>query len=116
MHYLRDPTRCGEDHKVKGILPIRTKGEIDKSDMRAFGIHFEERYSIWIVLLPSALLALLVLVPAAWFFWYWLNFHPGDLQNASVPLIVGLSVLTFATSIPVSLLTFRWTILEKGQS
>jgi hypothetical protein len=95
------------------MLPVRTKGPIT-SRTRAFGLHLEERYSVLAILLPSLILALLILAPSGWFIEFWLRRHPNDLQNAAVPINLAVSALTMAINIPISLLIFRWTIMGSG--
>ena len=112
-HYLNHPGDCGTSANVKDMLPIRIKGPIT-SHTRAFGMHLEERYSILAILLPSLSLALLLLAPTGWFVGFWLDRHPNDLQNATVPVSLAVSALTLVINIPISLLVFRWTILGLG--
>jgi hypothetical protein len=73
-------------------------------------MHLEERYSILAIILPAFILLLLTLVPCTWFFPFWLANHPDDLQNASVPVNVAMSVLALVMNLPISLLIFRWTV------
>lgn len=113
-HYLNHPEHCGTSKSIRKELPLRIRGEVEKSGVRAFGIHFEERPSVLMILVPVAIVALAVLITGVWYFIDSLNRNPDDLQNASVPLMIGMSFLAFAAAIPVSLLTFRWTMIEHG--
>lgn len=112
-HYLNHPEDCGTSGAAMDMLPIRIKGPI-ASQKRAFGMHLEERYSIWAILLPSLILALLVLVPTGWFIADWLRSHPNDLQNAVVPMTIAVSILTLVLNMLISLLMFRWTVSDAG--
>lgn len=110
-HYLNHPEDCGTSAGAMDMLPIRIKGPIT-SRTRAFGMHLEERYSIWAILLPSLLLATLVFVPTGWFISDWLHQNPNDLQNATVPMTVAVSALTLVLNMLISLLMFRWTVSD----
>jgi hypothetical protein len=107
-YYLNNLADCGTSVSLKDRLPIRVKGPI-ASQTRAFGLHFEEHYSVWIILFPSFVVALLFLVPTGWFVRHWMGLHPGDLQGAAVPASLGVAMLSLVINMHMSLLMFRWT-------
>lgn len=90
------------------MLPIRVKGPIVPRS-RAFGMHVEERYSVLAIFAPVFVLFLLTVGATLWFIPLWLNKHPDDLQNATVPIMVAFTVVGLLVQLLVSLLIFRWT-------
>ena len=86
---------------------MRTKGTI-ASRARAFGIHVEEAYSIWAILIPSCVVVLATLGATLWFVPHWLRGHPDDLQNATIPVQVVFTVFGSLVQIFISLIMFRW--------
>jgi hypothetical protein len=101
------PADCGTSTDLNKMLPIRIKDATSR--IRAFGIHIEERYSVLAIFIPAFIMVLLTLGATLWFIPPWLNDHPGDLQNATVPVMVAFTVVGFFVQFFVSLLIFRWT-------
>ena len=108
-YFLMHPEDCGTSSHLSQRLPRRLKGSLTPGDV-AFGIHIEERYSVFAILIPAAFSILLSLVLTALFIKPWLSKHPDDLQNAAVPFNVVFTVLNSFLSLLVSLLLFRWTV------
>lgn len=107
---MNNPDACGtsiDDTKKK--LPVRIVGRGDVSNIIAFGIHLEERYSFWIIALPAVLTFVVLVVVGIWFFNYWRGKNPKDLSNAAVLLAIGMPILAMGISTTVPVLTFRWT-------
>ena len=107
-YYFKNPEDCATATKLNKKLPARISNII-ASDARAFGIHIEERYSALAIFIPALTLLLLTLGATFWFAPLWLNNHPGDLQNATVPLMAAFTVVGVFVQLLVSLLIFRWT-------
>lgn len=110
-HYFMHPEDCGTSAELKEILPIRVKGCIT-SHCRAFGMHIDERYSVLAIFIPAFIVVLLTLGAALWFIPLWLNRHPDDLVNATVPVMMALTVVGILVQLLASLLIFRWTASE----
>ncbi|TGJ88493.1 hypothetical protein E0Z10_g353 [Xylaria hypoxylon] len=108
-HYFENPVDCGTSSCLSKILPVRIAGGI-ASRGRAFGIHIEEAYSIWAILIPSCIVVLATLAATLWFIPQWLRSHPDDLQNATVPIAVVFTVIGSLLQIIVSLVVFRWAL------
>lgn len=107
-HYFSNPSDCGTSTDLRSVLPVRIKGMI-ASRARAFGMHVEEAYSIWAILIPSCVAVLATLGATLWFIPHWLRGHPDDLQNATTPIQVVFTVVGCLVQIFVSLIVFRWT-------
>jgi hypothetical protein len=73
----------------------------------AFGIHVEQELPLRILVLSLLLVFLAVFGGTVWFIPFWLNNHPGDLQNATVPIVVASAVVMGVTSICLAVLFFR---------
>lgn len=106
--FFQNPDKCGNFKGLNGTLPVRT------SDMLAFrvkawGMYIERRFSIFPILVPTLMAALLTLGCTLCFIPLWLEEHPGDLQNATVPVMAVFTVAVFFLQILVSLLAFRWS-------
>jgi hypothetical protein len=107
-HYFMHPADCGTSRELNKMLPVRVE-DATTSRIRAFGIHIEERYSALAIFIPASVMVLLTLGSTLWFIPAWLKNHSGDLQNATVPVIVAFTVVGSLVQLSVSLLIFRWT-------
>ncbi|KAJ2999064.1 hypothetical protein NUW58_g123 [Xylaria curta] len=107
-YYFRNPDDCGTSTDLNQILSVRIQGRLG-SRARAFGIHIEEAYSVWAILVPSFVVVSVTLAATAWFIPLWLSTHPGDLQNATVPITVVFTVVGSLLQVVISLVIFRWT-------
>lgn len=107
-HFLNHPEYCGTSTETKDMLPVRLKGPIG-SRTQAFGMYLNEEYSLLVITLPTILLSLLLMIPSGWFMGFWLDEHPNDLQNASIPMHIVSSLLNLFINIPLTLLLFRWS-------
>lgn len=101
------PEDCGTSSDLKDMLPTRLKGSIAPRS-RAFGMHIEERYSILAIFIPALIVVVVTLGATLCFIPYWLKEHPGDLQNAAIPITVAFTVVGILLQLLISPLLFRW--------
>lgn len=106
-HFFQNPADCGTSTYLTEILPVRMQCGLG-SRARAFGIHIEEAYSIWAIVVPSCIVVLVTLGATLWFAPLWLHTHPDDLQNATVPITAVFTIVGSLLQIVVSLIMFRW--------
>lgn len=90
-------------------LPVLVKDAIPRHSL-AFAMHVEERYSALAIFVVASFVCLITLVATLWFIPCWLEEHPGDLQNATTPVVVAFAVVNISISLATSLLIFRLTI------
>jgi hypothetical protein len=102
------PADCGTSTDLNKMLPVRIKDAATRT--RAFGVHIDERYSVLTIFVPALVMVLLTLGATLWFIPLWLSNHPGDLQNATVPVVLSFTVVGFFVQFFASLLIFRWTM------
>ncbi|KAM5363807.1 hypothetical protein ACJZ2D_011841 [Fusarium nematophilum] len=105
--FFNNPDECCNSRELNHALPVRLN---DTSDSRitAWGVHIEQRHSVLTIFIPTIALTLVTLAGTFWFIPQWLKDHPGDLQNATVPVTLGFTVIQFLIQLLVSLLIFRW--------
>ena len=106
--YFLHPEDCGTSSELQNKLPVRTNGALE-TQCRAFGVFVEQRYSAWAILLPTVLIILVTIGSTTWFIPAWLLDHPGDLQNATVPFTMTVTLMSTLVNILVSLFLFRIT-------
>ncbi|CAI6282786.1 unnamed protein product [Periconia digitata] len=104
--FFHNPSECGTSSILKETLPVRTTGPI-KTRCRAFGIYVEERYSFWALVVLALAMVIFTLGVTMWFVPEWLRDHPGDLQNATVPVMLAVSVVSIFSNLLVSLFVVR---------
>lgn len=93
MEYFDDPSCAGTSTAILEAFPVRTTGEMARTEKHGWGLHGEEHLSFVRVLG----VAVAVLFAPSWFFVHWLVMHPGDVQNAAVPLGLAFGfIATFA--------------------
>lgn len=93
MEYFDDPSCAGTSTAILEAFPVRTTGEMTRLEKHGWGLHGAEHLSFWRILCVTGV----VLFGPSWFFVHWLVVHPGDLQNASVPLGLAFGFIgTFA--------------------
>lgn len=93
MEYFERPSCAGTSTAILEALPLRTTGLMSRQEKYGWGLHAGEHLSFCRI----GVMAGVVLVGPMWFFVHWLCVHPGDLQNASVPLFLALAFIgTFA--------------------
>ncbi|CAN9159058.1 unnamed protein product [Alternaria alternata] len=108
-HFLNNPEDCGTSAVLKEMLPKKIKDE-NKSRMTMYGIYIEQQHSVWQIFIPVLLVLGLTLGGTLWFIFPWLKDHPGDLQNATVPVMLALAVVQFILTFLTSLIIFRWSL------
>ena len=100
--YFLHPEDCGTSSSLNQMLPVRLGDDL-VTHGRAFGIYFEELYSLWAIFIPVVVLSSLLLGATLWF----IRGHTDDLQTAIVPFTVASSIGTLVINVAVSLLLFR---------
>lgn len=105
LHYLEHPDDCGTSSWLNKKLPVRlTKPpKPDADDMTdpsfvAFGIHVEQGLNVCVLALFLVLIFIVVFGGTIWLIPWWLNSHPDDLQNATVPIVVVSATVLGITS------------------
>lgn len=88
MEYFENPSCAGSSGDTLEKFPKRIGGDIKLGDY-GWGLHACEQLSFH----RFNVLSLCILAGPAYFFVYWLVEHPGDLQNASVPLFLGFAFI-----------------------
>jgi hypothetical protein len=106
-YFFMHPEECGTSKALQEMLPKRKK---DESNPKIYGLYIEQRHSVWQIFVPALLVILLTLSATIWFLPLWLKEHPGDLQNATVPLFLALTVVGLVLQLSMSLIIFRWSI------
>lgn len=106
--YFLHPEDCGTSKELKEMLPVRIKGS-NITRCTAFGIYVEERYTFWVVFVPAVVIVVITLGSTLWFLPVWLKEHPTDLQNATIPVMLAVSVVSIVSNIMVSLFVVRIT-------
>lgn len=93
MEYFENPSCAGTSTGILEAFPVRTTGKMSRQEKHGWGLHAEEHLSFCRI----GIVAIVILVGPTWFFVHWLCLHPGDLQNASVPMFLALAFIgTFA--------------------
>lgn len=113
LHYLEHPEESGTTSQISKKLPVRLT-DIPKADafdetgdaFEAFGIHIEQALPVRTLALSLVFIFVLVFGSTIWFIPFWLNNHPDDLQNATVPLVVTSAIVLSVTSITLAVLFF----------
>lgn len=88
MEYFDDPTCAGTSAKTLETFPKRIS-EMSGDEKYGWGLQACEYISFF----RAIILCLCMLVGPIWFFLEWLVKHPGDLQNASVPLFLVFALI-----------------------
>lgn len=96
MEYFEDPSCAGTSAFTLEALPRKTNGEMTQLERYGWGLHACEHLSFFRI----TILYLAILAWPVWFLMDWLEKHPGDLQNASVPLFLALAFIATFTIIP----------------
>ena len=91
------------------MLPARINGPIT-THCRAFGIYVEEHYTFWVVVLPALVALVFTLVITLCVLPVWLKDHPGDLQNATIPALLALNVVSIFINCIFSLFVVRMNL------
>lgn len=107
-YYFWHPEDCGTSSDLNSKLPVRFRDAIERHAL-AFGMHVEERPSALAIFLMAGFVCFLALAATLWFIPRWLEKHPGDLQNATAPVVVAFAVVNIFISVATSLLIFRLT-------
>lgn len=89
MEYFEDPSCTGNTSMTLDVLPKKTNGKIGPDDEYGWGLRACEALSFFRILI----LFLIIQAGPIAFFIYWLRKHPGDLQNASVPLFLAFALM-----------------------
>lgn len=105
---FEDPEECGTSKDLNESLPVRC-GDPDRSRIDAWGVHMEQEYSANLMIIPVLIIDCLTLAGALWYMPFWLENHPGDLQNATVPVFLGMAIVGFLLHLPISFICSRWT-------
>jgi hypothetical protein len=108
-YFFNHPEDCGTSTALKEMLPKKSKDE-EKSGTTVYGMYIEQRHSVWQIFVPAVLVLGLTLGGTLWFIPQWLKDHPGDLQNATVPVLLAFTVVQFALTLLTSLIIFRWSL------
>lgn len=111
-YYFMRPEDCGSSNALNEMLPMRT-GAPSASRITAFGVHIVEKHSIITLCIPPFVLFLFTIGATLWFVPEWLRTHPGDLQNATIPIIAALTVVMFPVQLFTSALILRWSGSER---
>ena len=73
-------------------------------------MHIEQRYSVLIIAISASITFLVTIAATLWFVFWWLEQHPDDLQNATVPISLAMATITSFVSTAVCLILFRWSV------
>ncbi|KAI0156865.1 hypothetical protein GGR57DRAFT_511217 [Xylariaceae sp. FL1272] len=106
MALFEDLSDSGTSTDQCKILPVRVTGGL-ASRARAFELHVDEAYSVWVIFIPACVAVLGTLAATTWFVPVWLSDHPGDLQNATVPAQVVFTVVITILQILIPIVVFR---------
>jgi len=91
---------------VLGVLP--------NEEELAWGLQAVEGLSVFrVLILMSVVISLSVVIGTVLFFW-WLSKHAGDLQDASVPMTIILSMASLVVGIMTVVQPLRDKAREKG--
>lgn len=108
-YFFQNPEECCNSTALNAALPVLLN-TTPNSRIKAWGVYIEQRHSVLPILIPAIILVSATLGATFWFIAPWLKDHPGDLQNATVPVIVAFTVIGFFLQLLISLLIFRWSI------
>lgn len=108
-YFLQHPDECGTSRLLNDTLPVRRHGTTG-SRFTAWGLYIEQRHSVLAIFIPTLAMIVATLSATLWFVKPWLEDHPGDLQNATVPVIVAVTTLSMLLQLLTSLLVFRWSV------
>jgi hypothetical protein len=108
-YFFNHPEDCGTSTALREMLPKKTRDE-EKSGTTVYGMYIEQRHSVWQIFIPVILVLGLALGGTVWFIPPWLKDHPGDLQNATVPVLLAFTVVQFVLTLLTSLIIFRWSL------
>ncbi len=82
--------------------------DTSESNIVAWGVHVEQRWSFLVIFIPVMTVILATVGATLWFVFWWLEHHPDDLQGATVPITLAIAVTTPFISTAVCLVLFRW--------
>lgn len=107
--FFNHPDLCGTSKCLNDALPVRL-GDSAESRITAWGVHIEQRYSVLIIAIPASIVFFVTIAATLWFVFWWLEQHPDDLQNATVPISLAMATVTSFVSTAVCLVLFRWSL------
>lgn len=108
-YFFQNPDECCTSRILNSTLPVRLSATTS-SRITAWGLYVEQRHSVLAIFIPTAAMVVVTLGATLWFVKPWLDSHPGDLQNAAVPVTVATTVVGMFLQLLTSLLVFRWSI------
>jgi hypothetical protein len=108
-YFFNHPEDCGTSTSLNEMLPKKSRDE-EKSRIIVYGMYVEQRHSVWHIFVPAVLVLGFTLGGTLWFIPSWLKDHPGDLQNATVPVLLAFTVVQFVLTLLTSLIIFRWSL------
>ncbi|OAL53531.1 hypothetical protein IQ07DRAFT_640587 [Pyrenochaeta sp. DS3sAY3a] len=108
-YFFKHPKYCGSSTALRDMLPKRRKDEL-RSGITVYGLYIEQRHSVWQIFIPVVLVLTCTLGGTLWFIRPWLRDHPGDLQGATVPVFLALTVVQSLLGLLTTLVVFRWSL------
>lgn len=76
-------------NELVDTIPKRVLGKVGSyAKVTGYGMHAQQGWSVWRFMVTHTTIAVLTLP----FFIWWLSVHPGDLQNASIPFFMALTL------------------------
>lgn len=108
-YFFQHPDECGTSRFLNDTLPVRLHATTG-SGFTAWGLYIEQRHSVLAIFVPTLAMIVATLGATLWFVKPWLKDHPGDLQNATIPVIVAVTTLSMLLQLLTSLLVFRWSV------
>lgn len=107
-HYLEHPSECATSCYLNNSLPVRKTKIPLESRFKAYGIHVEQALPARILAFFLVFVLLVVVGSTAWFIPFWLSGHPGDLQNATVPIVLLAAIVQLISGIGLTIFFFNY--------
>jgi hypothetical protein len=107
-YFFSRPGDCGNSTALRDMLPKRRRDKAGTGEM--YGLYIEQRHSVWQIVIPIVVVLVLTLSGTLWFIVPWLKDHPDDLQGATVPVFLALTVIQFILTLLTTLVVFRWSL------
>lgn len=89
MEYFNNPTCAGTSATTLLTFPKKLNGQLGHNEKHGWGLRACKHLSFF----RTSILSMVILAGPIAFFVYWLLGHPGDLQNASVPMFLAFAAI-----------------------